>query len=88
MTFLRHESGMAQSRHDPDHGAGGEDHRFPEAIVPRLPALMIVGGGVLIGLRQFLVETAYPDGVLLVMAVRLIVGGGVLWRGNRLGGGR
>jgi hypothetical protein len=63
-------------------------HRFPEATVPRLPALMIVGGGVLIGLRQFLVETAYPDGVLLVMAVRLIVGGGVLWRGNRLGGGR
>ena len=56
--------------------------------MPVLPVLMIAGGGVLIALRQFLVETAYPDGILLVMAVRLIVGGGVLWRGNRLGGGR
>ena len=56
--------------------------------MPVLPVLMIAGGGVLIALRQFLVETAYPDGLLLVMAVRLIVGGGVRWRGNRLGGDR
>ena len=53
-----------------------------------LPVLMIAGGGLLMALRQFLVETAYPDGVLLVMAVRLIVSGGVLWRGSRLDGSR
>ena len=56
--------------------------------MPTLPVLMMVGGGLLIALRPFLAETAYPDGVLLVVAVRLVVSGGVRWRGNRLDGSR
>ena len=45
---------------------------------------MIVGGAGLMVAHDFLPETTFPDGLASAIALRLMIGGGILLRAGRL----